>query len=69
MYKKLKDLRKENNYTASYMADKLNISRTFYTLIENDKRRLTYDMAVSIANIFNKKPDEIFYDEFKNKDS
>lgn len=69
MYKKLKDLRKENNYTASYMADKLNISRTFYTLIENDKRRLTYDMAINIANIFNKKPDEIFYDEFKNKDS
>ena len=47
------------------MADTLKISKSFYWQIENDKRRLTYDMAVKIANIFKTTPDEIFYKDFK----
>lgn len=60
---KLKIIRKENGLTVYDMADKLGITASFYSQIENKKRRLFYDMAVRIANIFNKRPDEIFYIE------
>ena len=47
------------------MAKELNISKTYYWQIEHNQRRLSYDMAIKIANIFSKKPDEIFYHEFQ----
>lgn len=56
----LKKLRKENNFTIYEMANKLGISSSYYSQIENKKRRLYYDLAVKIAAIFNKKPDDIF---------
>ena len=33
------------------------------TLIENSNRRLTYDMAIKIAEVFHLKPDDLFYEE------
>lgn len=66
--KKLKELRKSNNISYQDIADKLNISKTFYWQIENGKRRLTYIMAIKIAEIFKLKPDDIFYEEMKNLD-
>lgn len=56
----LKKLRKENNYTIYDMAKLLDISYSHYSLIENMKRNLTYDLAIKIAKVFNKKPDDIF---------
>ncbi len=50
------------------MANFLNISKTFYWQIENQKRTLTYKMANRIAAVFHKKPDDLFYEEFKNTD-
>lgn len=64
----LKKIRKINKLTHQDMAEKLKISKAFYWQIENEKRRLSYLMAVKIAEIFNMKPDEIFYEEYKNKD-
>ena len=58
---KLKEIRKKNKYTIYDMAKKLSITASFYSQIENKKKRLFYDMAVKIADIFNMKPDEIFY--------
>jgi DNA-binding XRE family transcriptional regulator len=58
---KLRILREKNNYTVKNMADMLNISPAHYCLIENKKRNLYYDMAIKISNIFNLKPDDIFY--------
>ncbi len=58
---KLKEIRKKNNYTIYDMAKLLNITPSFYSQIENKKRRLFYDTAIKIASIFNMKPDEIFY--------
>lgn len=58
---KLKEIRKEHNYTIYDMAKKLKITPSFYSQIENKKKRLFYDMAVKISDIFNMKPDEIFY--------
>lgn len=59
--KKLKELRIKNQISIDDMAKKLNISPSYYCLIENKKRKLYYTMAIDIANIFDKKPDEIFY--------
>ena len=64
---KLLDLRKSNNFSYQYMADKLNISKTFYWQIEHEQRRLSYIMAMKISEIFGVKPDDIFYDEYKKK--
>lgn len=62
MYLKLKKLRISHSYTLSYMAEELKISRPYYCQLEGGKRNLSYKNAVKIAAIFNKKPDEIFYD-------
>lgn len=64
---KLKELRKEYNYSLTTMAKTLDISKTFYWQIENRKRRLSYDMAIKIADVFGLKPDELFYEAFKNE--
>ena len=39
----------------------LEITPSFYSQIENKKRRLFYDTAIKISAIFNMKPDELFY--------
>ncbi len=64
---KLQKYRIKKNYSCQFMADKLNISKSFYWQIENKKRRLSYETAIKIANIFNTKPDSLFYDDFCNK--
>ena len=66
MYKKLKQVRKENNLSIYDMADKLNISSVQYYYIENQKRILFYDMAIKISRIFNMKPDDLFYTKKSN---
>ena len=63
----LKDLRLRKGFTTQYMADILEISKPFYWQLENMNRRLSYDMAIKIANIFDSKPDKIFYDDYKKQ--
>jgi len=58
---KLKEIRKKRKYTIYDMAKLLKITPSFYSQIENKKRRLFYDTAVKISSIFNMKPDELFY--------
>ncbi len=69
---KLKKLREQKKYTYNDMAKLLKISKPYYWQIENNKRGLSYQMAVNISHIFNLKPDEIFLDEVltnnKNKE-
>ena len=67
MHNKLKEIRLKNHYAQRYMAEKLKISKPFYSFLENDKRILTYDMAIKIAKIFNTKPDRLFYEEHVNR--
>lgn len=61
MYLKLREMRLKKKYTTQQMSELLHISKPFYCQIENQKRRLSYDMACRIANIFRVKPDTIFY--------
>lgn len=56
----LKKIRKESNLTIYQMAAMLGISPSYYSQIENKKRRLYYEQAIKIAMIFNKYPDELF---------
>lgn len=63
MYLKLKNLRKKKKYTVTDMANFLKMSPSYYSQIENGKRKLTYKQAKEIAQIFGKKPDQIFYTE------
>ena len=64
MYQKLKEMRKKKKYTAKIMAEKLEISKPFYSQLENGTRKLSYPMAVKIASIFHVKPDTIFYEDY-----
>ena len=63
MYKKLKEMRYKNGLTAREVAERVGISKAFYCQLENRKRRLSYETAIRIANVFNVKPDYIFYDD------
>jgi len=63
---KLKKIRKEHGYTIYQMAEKLGITPSFYSQIENKRRRLFYDTACLIAKVFDMKPDDIFYDDYRN---
>ncbi len=63
----LKSLRVKNGWTCKNMADMLKISKPFYWQIENGKRRLSYEMAIKIANLFDTTPDPIFYNLYKDK--
>ena len=66
MYKKLKNLRKKFGYTCNYMGQQLGVTGTYYYLIENSKRSLSYKNAYKIACIFKLKPDDIFYEDIVN---
>ncbi len=63
--KNLKEIRINNNLTVVEISKLIGISPTYYWQIENKKRRLYYELAVKIAQVFNKKPDEIFYEDLK----
>ena len=58
---KLKILRKKKGLTQKQIAEKLDITVSFYSQIENMKKKLYYDTAIKIADIFNMRPDDIFY--------
>lgn len=65
MLTKLRTARKESKTTIYDMADYLHISPSFYSQIENEKRRLFYDTAIKIAYYFQVKPSELFEIDLK----
>ena len=64
MFVKLKEKRIGKGYTYQKMSEKLGISKAFYFQLENGDRKLTYNMAIKIADIFKVKPDTLFYDDY-----
>lgn len=60
--KKLKEIRTKKGITYQEVANQVGISKEYYWMIENGKRRLTYELAVKIAKVFNSNPDYIFLD-------
>ena len=66
MHIKLREIRTKKGISINEMAKILNISKPYYSQIENERRGLSYNMALKISNIFDLKPDDIFYDEHKS---
>lgn len=60
MIEHLKQIREENQMTIQEIANEIGISKGYYSMIENGKRGLSYNLAVKIAQVFNMKPDDIF---------
>ncbi|MGE7132614.1 helix-turn-helix transcriptional regulator [Lysinibacillus xylanilyticus] len=60
IHEKLKNMREIENLTCQQVADVVGISKEYYWMIENGKRRLTYELAVKIARVFKSSPDYIF---------
>jgi putative transcriptional regulator len=63
MRNRFKELRKEHKYSLEDIAKQVGISKVYIWQIENDKRRLNYTLAIKIAEIFEMKPDDLFYDD------
>lgn len=57
---KLYRIRKRHNMTLQQVADRIGVSKPYYWKIEKGQSRLSYDLAVKIASVFNMKPDDIF---------
>ncbi|KIP21094.1 putative transcriptional regulator [Anoxybacillus ayderensis] len=57
---KLKSIRTEKGLSCKQVADLVGISKEYYWMIENGKRRLNYELAVKIAQVFDTSPDNIF---------
>ena len=66
VYGKLRKLRVSKKISTREMAEKIGISKAFYSQLENGKRRLSYETAIKIAAVFNVKPDCLFYDDMVN---
>lgn len=65
----LKKYRLSRGYSHQRMAIKLKISKSYYWQLENNLRRLSYEMAVKIADVFDTTPDELFYEQYKIKNN
>lgn len=61
MKNNLKVLRAEKNWSQADLADKLNVSRQTINAIETEKYDPSLPLAFSIAKLFGKKIEEIFF--------
>ncbi len=60
MNHELRHQRLEKGYTMQDLANRVGISKSYYSLIERGERRVSYELTFKIANILNTKPDKIF---------
>jgi len=56
---RLRDLREDNDFTQSKIANILNITQAQYCRIENDEYQLSYDGLIKLANFYNTSIDYI----------
>ena len=59
IYMKLKDLREENNFTQSQIAEYLNIKQNTYSQYENEKRQLPIDVLIKLSKFYKVSTDYI----------
>lgn len=62
----LRRYRERNGYSFQKMADLVGISKAFYWQIEHNQRRMTYELSMRIAKVFDLKPDDLFYEDMKD---
>ena len=63
MVNSIKELRKKQDWSQQALADKLGVSRQTVISIEKGKYDPSLPLAFRIANVFNKKIEEVFQDE------
>ena len=61
---KLRSIRCSHDLSTASMARILGISQSMYSYIELGSKRLSYDIAVKLADYFKMTPDELFYEDF-----
>ncbi len=61
-YKRLRDLREDNDFTQQAIANKLKITRPQYTLYETGKRDIPADYLSILAKLYNTSIDYIVGD-------
>jgi putative transcriptional regulator len=63
MENSIKELREKQNWSQQALANKLGVSRQTVISIEKGKYDPSLPLAFRIANVFNKKIEEVFQDE------
>ena len=63
--KKLREERKKKGWLIKDVAKIVGVSNSMYGYIESGDKRLSYDMAVKLADLFECTPDELFYKDFE----
>lgn len=58
-YKRIRNLREDNDYTQEYVADKLKINRVVYNRYENGIRDIPTELVLQLASIYNVDTDYI----------
>ncbi len=58
--KNIKKLRTSAKYSQEQMAEKLSCSREFISRVENRKEKISLNMLLKIANLFNVNPSSLF---------
>lgn len=64
---KLKRLRKQSHYSQEYVASMLQMHRSNYSRIENDKQTISIDQIIDICNLFEVSADDFL--DIKNSKS
>jgi len=64
---KLRELRLEHKIKLKDMATLVGLSPSFYYQVEKGSRKLSYENAYKIARVFDLKPDQLFYETYKNQ--
>lgn len=52
-YRRLRDLREDNDLTQNQLVEKLNMHKTTYTNYEQGKRDLPLEVAIKLAKFYN----------------
>lgn len=58
-YRRIRDLREDNDYTQTYIAKKLNITQQQYSLYESGRRDIPTALLIALADIYNTTTDYI----------
>lgn len=53
MYRRLRDLREDNDFTQKYVAEKLSFTHSAYAKIERGERILSADGIIKLSNLYN----------------
>ncbi len=60
---KFRDMRKKKGLNLGDIAEVLQVSKAYVSMMETGKRSLDYKMAIKMASIFDVRPDDLFYED------